>query len=301
MSKAPKQPVVKQFMSQVLLSLDEETLLNEAAQFFATNKLTTVPIVSRGSEVVGVLTDFQLLRGLLRSRQEPEIKAVGHIRDELDPVVTVHEDDSIVTAFRLMIQSPNHRIYALHDGKLTGAVSPKDLLLYMSGVKNKADHAMDSIVQRQIETILKELHDTRRLLSDYQQMFHDAPYLIHSVDLEGKIIAANKMIHFVLGYEDGELIGRTIRQLYPPENYRKALEGIETVKNLGFHPLVNVVMVKKDGDLVRVDIASTLRKDDKGHPDGTITVGRLSDSYRMLNFLQRAAQVVNRKVTLKSG
>mgnify|MGYP007088051120 CR=1 FL=1 len=42
---------------------------------------------------------------------------------------------------------------------------------------------------------------------------------------------------------------------------------------------------------VRVDIASTLKKDGKGKAEATITVGRLSDSYRMVNYLQRAAQV----------
>lgn len=304
MSKKPviaAQPTVKQFMSQVLLVCGDDMTLHDAAQFMTSHKLTTVPVVSKSGDVTGVLTDFHLLRGLLRARSEANIKKLSDIKDELDPVVTIHEDDSIVTAFRMMIQSPNHRIYALHNDKLTGAVSPKDLLLYMAGVKNKSEQVMDSMVQKQIESILKELHDTRRLLSDYQQMFHDSPYLMHSVDLNGKIIAANRMIHFVLGYDDGELIGRTLRQLYPPENYKKAIEGIDTVKKLGFHPLVNVTMVKKDGDLVRIDVASTLRKDDKGNPEGTITVGRLSDSYRMLNFLQRAAQAANRKPKRKSG
>jgi len=304
MSKKPipaKQPTVKQFMSQVLLVCEDSMALNDAAQFLTSHKLTTVPVTGPGGDVVGVLTDFHLLRGLLRARQETKIKTLADIHDELDPVVTVAQTDSIVEAFRLMIQSPNHRIYALHDGKLAGAVSPKDLLLYMAGVKKKDAPVMDSIVQKQIESILKELHDTRRLLSDYQQMFHDSPYLMHSVDLDGKIIAANRMIHFVLGYEEGELLGRTIKHLYPPENFRKAIEGIETVKKLGFHPLVNVTMVKKDGDLVRVDVASTARKDAEGKPDGTITVGRLSDSYRMLNYLQRASSASAQRKSRKSS
>ncbi len=300
MAKAA-QPTVKQFMSQVLLVCEDKMPLTEAAQFMTSHKLTTVPVVNAAGDVIGVLTDFYLLRGLLRMRQEPSIKTLADIKEEMDPVVTVHENDSIVEAFRLMIQSPNHRIYAVHNDKLAGAVSPKDLLLYMAGVKGKNNQVIDSLVQKQIESILKELHDTRRLLSDYQQMFNDSPYLMHSVDMDGKIIAANRMIHFVLGYEEGELLGRTIRHLYPPENYRKALEGLDTVKKLGFHPMVNVTMMKKDGDMVRVDIASTARKDEKGQAEGTITVGRLSDSYRMLNFLQRASMAATKKPARKSS
>lgn len=284
-------------MSQVLFQLEEEMTLEDAAQFFASHRLTTAPVINKAGDILGVLSDFQLLRFLLRSRQEAKkLLALKDVKEELDPVVKVHEDDSIVTAFRMMIQSPNHRIYTVHNDKLTGALSPKDLLLYMAGVKNKTDQVLDSVVQRQIEVILKELHDTRRMLSDYQQMFNDSPYLMHSVDLKGKIINANRMIHSVLGYNDGELIGKSLRQLYPPENYKKAMEGLDTVKALGFHPLVNVVMVKKDGEVIRIDVASTLKKDSQGNPEGTITVGRLSDSYRMLNYLQKAAQLYTNKI-----
>lgn len=295
MSKAKSNtPTVKQFMSQVLFTLEESIALSDAAQFFTAHKLTTVPVVGKNGDILGVMSDFHLLRALLRARQDSAVKCLADVKDELDPVVTVHEDDSIVSAFRLMIQSPSHRIYALHADKLVGAVSPKDLLLYMAGVKDKDNQVIDSVMHKQIETILKELHDTRRLLSDYQQLFHESPYLMHSVDMNGKIIAANRMIHFVLGYEEGELVGKTLRQLYPPENWQKAMMGLDTIAKLGFHPLMNVVMMKKDGESVRIDIATSLRKDDKGNPESTITVGRLSDSYRMLNFLQRAAKAASR-------
>ncbi len=302
MSKStPKPPTVKSFVSQVLFSLPETTTLEETAQFFASHKLTTLPVVCKNDEILGVISDFQLLRFLLRARQEgKKEQTLFDIKEELDPVVTIHEDDTIVNAFRMMLQSPNHRIYITHANKLCGALSPKDLLLYMAGVKNVDSKTTDNVVMKQLEAIIKELNDTRRQLTDYQAMFHDSPYLMHSVDKTGKIINANRMIHYVLGYEDGELIGKTLRQLYPPENYKRAMQGVETVFSLGFHPLVNVVMLKKNGDVIRIDVASTLKKDDKGNPEGTITVGRMSDSYRMLNFLQKAASVYARKPHVKS-
>lgn len=296
MGNETKIPTVKMFMSQVLFTLEDATTLANAAQFFTSHKLTTVPVTSNEGGITGVLTDFHLLRALLKARQEPERDlCLRDIKEELDPVVTVHEDDSIVAAFRLMVQSPNHRVYALNGDHLTGALSPKDVLLYMAGIKDRSDQVTDAMVQKQIEAILKELHDARRQLSEYHQMFHESPYLMHSVDLSGKIIAANRMIHFVLGYEDGVLVGKSLRQLYPPENFKQALEGLHTVTKLGFHPVVNTSMVKKDGTLVRVDIASTVKTDDKGAPIGTITVGRLSDTYRMVNYLQRAAHLATRK------
>jgi len=278
-------------MSQVLFTIDDKMSLSKVAEFFAQHKLTTVPVVTHEGDIIGVISDFQLLRLLLRDKAETKKKTVGDYWEELDPVVTIGEEESIVNAFRLMIQSPNHRIYTIRDGQLTGALSPKDFLLYMAGGRNATAQAIDPNVQKQIESILKELHDTRKKLSDFQSMFNDSPFLMHSVDMKGKIVAANRMIHFVLGYNEGELVGKTLRQLYPPETYKSALEGLETIASLGFHPLVNAVMVKKDGSIVRVDIATTLKKDSKGSAEATITVGRLSDSYRMVNFLQRAAQV----------
>ena len=284
-------PLVIQFMSQVLFTLQDDLKLTDAARLFATNKLTTIPVVDKGGEILGVLTDFQLLRFLIAAKTGAKDVPLSNYKNELDPVITIQEKESIVDAFRLMIQSPNHRIYATRDGQLTGALSPKDLLLYMAGFSDTSEHTLDDLVAEQIQAILTELYDTRRLLSDYQQMFQDAPYLMHSVDMSGTIVAANRMIHFVLGYEEGELVGQSMRQLYPPENYHKALKGLDTVRALGFHPLVNVVMVKKDGDTVRADISSTLKTGASGQPEGTITVGRLSDSYRMLDYLQRASQL----------
>ncbi len=300
MSKKPSEaeaPPVRQFMSQVLFTIDDKMGLPQVAEFFASHKLTTVPVVSRQGEILGVISDFQLLRLLLRDKGEQKKKAVGEYWEELDPVVTIGEDESIVNAFRLMIQSPNHRIYTIRDGQLTGALSPKDFLLYMGGMRNKSEQTLDPNVQKQIESILKELYNTRKQLSDFQSLFNDSPFLMHSVDMKGKILAANRMIHFVLGYHEGELVGKSMRVLYPPEAYKSAKEGLDTVAALGFHPLVNAIMMKKDGSHVRVDIASTLKKDGKGQPEATITVGRLSDSYRMVNYLQRAAQVSKLAVT----
>jgi PAS domain S-box-containing protein len=288
---AVEQPPVRTFMSQVLFTIDDKMTLTKAAEFFATHKLTTVPVVTHEGEILGVLSDFQLLRFLLRSKSEGAPGTVGDFHEDLDPVVTINEGESVVHAFQLMIQSANHRIYTIQDGKLTGALSPKDFLLYMAGGKSKFDQAVDPNVQQQIESILKELYDTRKLLSDFQAMFNDSPYLMHSVDMNGKIVAANRMIHCVLGYNDGELVGKTLRQIYPPENYKAAMNGLQTVKALGFHPVVSATMVKKDGSIVRVDIASTLKKTGTGEAEATITVGRLSDSYRMVNYLQRAAQI----------
>ncbi len=284
-------PPVRNFMSQVLFTIDDKMNLAKVAEFFAAHKLTTVPVVSHEGDIIGVVSDFQLLRLLLRDKAESKKKTIGDYWEELDPVVTIGEDESIVNAFRLMIQSPNHRIYTIREGQLTGALSPKDFLLYMAGGRNKSDQPIDANVQKQIESILKELYDTRKKLSDFQTIFNDSPFLMHSVDMKGKILAANRMIHFVLGYHEGDLVGKSLRQLYPPEAYKSAMAGLQTVAALGFHPLVNAVMMKKDGSIVRVDIASTLKKDTKGQAEATITVGRLSDSYRMVNYLQRAAQI----------
>lgn len=282
-------------MSPTLFSLTEDTTIESAAQFFASHRLTTAPVLCKNGEILGVLTDFQLLRSLLKTRQDNKNATLQDIREDLDPVVTVNEDDSIVNAFRMMIESANHRIFTMQNNQLCGVLSPKDLLQHMAGVKSEDKHELDSVAQKQLESVLKELLSTRRQLNEYQQLFQDSPYLMHSVDMNGKIINANKMIHYVLGYDDGELVGKSLRQLYPPENYKHAMDGLDTVFSLGFHPLVSVVMMKKEGESIRVDVASTLKKDASGNPEGTITVGRLSDSYRMINYLQKAAKVYSNK------
>lgn len=293
MKSGVRVPSVREFMSPALVSVTTKTTLDAADQIFTQARVSTVPVLTPAGNAVAVMSDFSLLTCLLKRNLEQGggKNLVGNYLTELDAVVTIEADEPITNAFKLMIQSPSHRLYVTENGELKGALSPKDMLRFFQGPLEGAAAGESHEVIEARQKVRQELDVLRHKVVDYEQVFLHSPYMMHSMNLEGEITMANHMLHLVLGYEPGELLGKTMYDIYPSSAHKDAEEGLNTVRSLGFHPFINVLMVKKNKELVKVDIATTLRKNDKGKAAGTITIGKLNDNSAMLAYLQHASHL----------
>jgi PAS domain S-box-containing protein len=109
--------------------------------------------------------------------------------------------------------------------------------------------------------------------------------MMHSVDKEGRIIMANAKIHRVLGYEDGELVGMTIFDLYAKSCHHEALSGLKKIQEAGVHNSIYSTMMTKRGAKIRVDIVSSALLGLHKEFLGTISVSRIVDSELLLRAL----------------
>jgi PAS domain S-box-containing protein len=287
--------LVKHFMSHPLFYVGAEMILEQAEKVFFDHRLSTASVLVDKKRILGVMTDFQFLKFFLLKNSDPNKARVKDFAEELDPVVLIDESEPITTAFKLMMQSPSHRIYVTAQGFLTGALSPKDILPFLAGDNAMERHRDDKdlvAARIKIKLLLTELSKAQATLEDYQQVFNSSPYMMHSVDLDGKITMANPMMHYVLGYRDHELIGKHITDLYSQQYHREAMAGLARVKITGFQPIVNTLMVRKDKELVKVDLASTAKTGPEGEVIGTVTISRISDSGKMLEALSSAAHAL---------
>ncbi|MGE3756602.1 MAG: PAS domain S-box protein, partial [Pseudobdellovibrionaceae bacterium] len=260
---------------------EEEKILHE-------NNLSTVSVYKDKDHFIGILYEYQLLNFFLTRAANPAKNQLKNFSTDLDPLISIDEEEPIGKAFQMMSQSPNHRIYATRSGQIIGALSPKDILPYMAGDESvhRATERQDLVnANIQIKLLISELSRKQDRLNSYEQAFAASPFMIHSVNFDGEILMANKMLHSVLGYEDEELIGKNITDLYPIQFHEQAKAGLTRVKVTGFHPMINTMMVKKNGDQIQVDIATAARTDTTGQVVGTITIGKISDSAKMLEAL----------------
>ncbi|MGE3756160.1 MAG: CBS domain-containing protein [Pseudobdellovibrionaceae bacterium] len=286
---------VKDFMSSPIVFINAEHILEQAEKIFHDNNLSTAPVLVDKKKVLGVITDFQLMKFFLMRNSNPSRARIKDYAEDLDPVFLIDENEPISNAFKQMVQSPNHRIYVTSNNALTGALSPKDILPFMAGEEAIDRHweKQDLIKARiQIKVLLTELSKTQDQLAQYEQAFTSSPYMIHSVNLDGQIVMANRMIHSVLGYTEGELIGKNITDLYSSQFHQQARDGITRVKVTGFHPMINTLMAKKSKELIQVDIATAARTGPDGEVVGTITIGRISDSGKMLEALATIGRAI---------
>ena len=284
-------------MSPAPFTISLRATLEEAESILVEKHITAAPVLDQKGQIAGVLTDYNLVKMFLRRASLKSANSSGFnllfFHDELDPVVTINENEPITNAFKLIIQSPNHRVFAVSaEGGLSGALSPKDIIPFLAGDTAKPKKFFDEITQAQkkIEELLAQLETAHTASRDYEDFFENAPFMMHAVDFKGNIVMANKMAHVVLGFEPKELIGLSLSTLYPYQLQNQVRESLYLIKSTGYNPLVSSMMVRKDTSLIKVDIASMLRRDSKGTPLSTVTVSRPTEHVNMLDYLRMASK-----------
>lgn len=271
----------------VVLSSDE---LKDVAKVFIDNNISSAPVENPFGEVLGVVTELNLGRAFLRHYMSSDVAKdrLAHHQELLIEPVFVNEDASIVDVMNEILKAPINRILVMNKmGRLSGVISPKDILYFLVGEQKKFVDLKKDLekAQSRLKEMKLKIQNLAAIVETYQDLYEDAPTMMHSVDKNGKIIMANKKIHQVLGYKDGELIGKHLKDLYSQSIQHEAVQGLQRIIEDGHHHSTYTTMIRKNGEKVRVDIVSNALKSDDGEFIATISAARQVDSEAMLRAL----------------
>jgi PAS domain S-box-containing protein len=248
-------------------SLSFDQTVDDAVQFFKTHTESFVAVKASDDRYQGVLTEGNLVRVYLRQQSQPEKKALIFYRDFFEPLQLIQQSEDFSEIVKKIMTSVGNRVFVINSsGAVIGHITVKDILPFFSaqGLTSEATH---SPAIPFMETLKSELYL-------YESFFERSPFMMHSVNSTGQIQMANEMLHSVLGYQYGELIGKTIFDLYPKENHRKAEAAIKTIMDQGFYQIIQAQMLQKSGASLDVEMASRVLIDQNSKPIGTITVSR---------------------------
>jgi PAS domain S-box-containing protein len=267
----------------------------EIANLFLEHGYTSVPVIGTSGEILGIVDEFSLIKAkLVQHIEEQGRDKLAHHTEYLLPAHCIREETPLTEVVKEMIKAPNHRLLVVNKAKsLVGIISPKDILRYVVGVKKQPSVDLRKELAATKDSLLRvqnELEKTKGRLEIYKDIVMDNPSMIHSVDGHGKILMANRKMHQILGYEANELIGKTMFDLYAASVHHEALSGLSTIKETGTHQNTFTTMLKKNGEKIRIDIASTALMDEDGHFVGTISVSRPVDSDILLRALHGVLQ-----------
>ena len=286
---------IQDIMTQKPVQIQTATEIKEALVIFSKNMITSAPVVSPMGEICGLLTDMILIKIFLAVNGKPGKHQIAQHLAALEKPVMVSEEDTVPNLLKAFFQAPSHRVLVLDQKqKICGIVSPHDLYPVLLGQKEKTEtlkHQYET-AQKQLIEITEALAKSEESLQTYKAAFDYAPYLIHSVDKEGKILNANRAFHIALGYEPGALIGKSIFDIYPTSSHRDIKKGLEKIDAVGFHESINTSMVNKDGGMIRIDLVSGSIRDKHGLFKGTLTVSRLVDSEGATALLSKIQGVI---------
>lgn len=263
--------------------------LNEVIGLFLSQGITSSPVINPLGEILGVLSELSLAKAyMLHKAKFSKSDKVGHHIELLDPVSYVSLSAPLIDVLKEMISSPTHRLLVRDPkDKVVGIISPKDLMRAMIGESNPGQTLRQKLVNAevQLKDSLKRLESVEKGFEVYRTAFNETPYLMHAVNSTGIIVMANKREHEALGYKDGELLGKSIYDLYAEPMHGEAERGLRRVIETGHQNVTYTTLVRKDGSLLRCDIASSAIHDQNGNFLSTITVLRPVDSEEFLRIL----------------
>ncbi len=119
----------KDIMTKDLLTVQENAHVTDVLRLLVENKITGLPVVSDDMELVGIITEKDILKSLWYN---PNVKtsSVGDLMTS--EIFCFEEDDDVMNVFETLVQSNFRRVPILSGGKLVGIITRKDIIEFLS-------------------------------------------------------------------------------------------------------------------------------------------------------------------------
>jgi PAS domain S-box-containing protein len=137
-------------------------------------------------------------------------------------------------------------------------------------IKGKVD---SNLLMRAVSYAIERKKTERQLQAAeerYRTIFENSAVAIMMADEEGRLLSWNKFTEYLLGMDKEDLHLRHVKSLYPEEEWQKIRS--LNVRQKGMENQLETKMVKKNGEVIDVDISISVLKDSDGNPTGSIGV-----------------------------
>jgi len=113
-------------MNREVVSLRPEATVEEAIRILLEREISGAPVVDGDGQLVGIISEFQLLEVLY----SPELKAAALGEFMTRDVMTVGEQALLSDVVSLMIAHRIRRVPVVREGRVVGLLTRRDLLRY---------------------------------------------------------------------------------------------------------------------------------------------------------------------------
>ena len=116
---------VEQLMSRDLACIDANQSVAVAANLMRVRRIGSL-LVKRGEELVGIVTESDIVRKVVAFHLQPELTHVGQIMSS--PIVSIDESESIFEAAGIMKTAHTRHLVVGNESHVFGMLSVRDLL-----------------------------------------------------------------------------------------------------------------------------------------------------------------------------
>jgi len=148
-----------------------------------------------------------------------------------------------------------------------------DVELSLCVLKGKEGRIVGSVGIIKDITKLKETERKLKTSEErYRTIFENSAVAITLTDDEERIISWNKFTENLLGVDKNDLFMKPVKILYPPEEWKKIR--LENIRQKGLQYQMETKMLKKNNEIINVDLSLSVLKNHEGKVYGSIGVFR---------------------------
>ena len=127
---------VKSFMvpREKFITVERDMDVQTAARIMRDRGIGSL-FVTNGKEIVGILTDTDMVRRVVAAEVDTLTATVEKIMSA--PILTIEEDKTVLDASDLMAQTHIRHLGVTQDGKLVGMISVRDLVVFLTNLPRK--------------------------------------------------------------------------------------------------------------------------------------------------------------------
>lgn len=126
---------VAEIMRTEVVTVEESTRVGDILDLMTAARIHAVPVVSVDGELIGMVSQEDLLVGGLGTRGEPEGGSTVAADVMTSPPMAVNEATSVEDVGRLMWEFRIHHVPVLREGTIVGIVSSLDFCRLVSGLQ----------------------------------------------------------------------------------------------------------------------------------------------------------------------
>lgn len=125
---------VRKIMTKGIQKVDGNMSVKDVAKIMKTKKIGSI-LVEKDKELVGIVTETDIVRRLVADGKNPEGTQVKAIMSS--PLLTVDIEKSIIDANDLMDKNHVRHLGVTDEGKVVGLVSCRDMMhpVFMEGIE----------------------------------------------------------------------------------------------------------------------------------------------------------------------
>jgi CBS domain-containing protein len=127
---------VKSFMvpREKFITVERDTAAQTAARIMRDRGIGSL-FVTNGKEIVGILTDTDMVRRVVAAGADTHKTTVEQIMSA--PILTIEANKTVLDANDLMAQTHTRHLGVTQGGNLVGMISVRDLVVFLTNLPRK--------------------------------------------------------------------------------------------------------------------------------------------------------------------